>query len=1130
MSLMLLRLVWVHVKKMRKNCVDSKKKIKFAPENINKPSYTMRRILFLTAMMLTCTLTVMAQLTTSALSGKVTMQDTKEEVIGATIQVVHDPSGTKYNAVTNVDGGFSIQGMRSGGPYTVTVTYIGYEPKTFKEIYLDLGETYNLPVWLSEDATELKEIVVSGKASKFSAEKTGASTNIRNTTIQELPTISRSIGDIAKLSPYYGGSNSFAGGNGKSANFTLDGANLNNNFGLSSDLPGGGSPVSMEALDEVQLVVAPFDVRQTNFIGGGVNAVTKSGTNTFKGTAYYYYSDENMHGNRVDGKQNSEPDPQSSKTYGFTLGGPIIKDKLFFFTSYERIETENVPTYWKPSTDGKGDSKTYTSNASYKDLQTISDFVKKEYGYDTGSSSSYPGDILTNKYLARLDWNINKAHRLALRFNHTNNSKWIKPSTSRSGFYSSTTIPSITGIAYANSFYKIENKVTTISADLNSRFSDKASNQFIFTYSDMDDPRGSDSAEFPFIDIMKDGSPYIALGMEQYTYGNRVRNKVLTINDNFTYYMGKHKLMAGLSFEHQQADNSYLIFGTGYYRYASMDDFLNKKAPMGVALTYGFDGESVPTSTVRFNQYGLYFQDEWNPIDNLKITAGIRFDNISYNDADVRFNQALYDLDFGGRHFDVGRWPKANIQISPRFGFTWDVFGDKTVKVRGGSGLFAGRLPLVFFVNTPQYSGMIQNQIYSTDAGLMSTFAGGVITDVDAIRQKFEDYKAGSAPYSQNANGVIPGTPASVADDFKMPQVWKSSIAVDYQLPLPFPITITGELTYTKNVNAVRLDNWNIKDPSEWTYKDGTVGAKCYSGADNRYIYPETKAGYMYYPEYNGGKFGAYMLTNTSKGYGWTASVQLTAEPIKDLHISAAYTHTVMKEVTGMPGSNAASAWSYMHTINGPNYGDAVNSAYVTPDRVIANLSYKYGKEHFSVFYSGYSPSGWSYIYSNDLNGDTQTADLIYIPKDDSEIQFVSEEDRIAFWNFVEQDDYLKNHKGEYAEPYAARSPWVHTFDVKYAHDFDVKVGKTKHKLQLILNIQNVGNLLNSKWGVNRIPALSGQSNNQYKLLTKAKVVNNQPVYSFAKEGGDYLKNSWDYSHSYGQCWGIQLGLKYYFN
>ena len=1082
----------------------------------------MRKKLLLMAMMLTSTLTILAQVTTSALSGKVTVKDTKEEVIGATVQAVHEPSGTKYATVTNTSGRFNIQGMRSGGPYVVTISYIGYESKTFKDIELDLAETYELNVWLSENSNELTEIVVSGKASKFTAEKTGASTNIRNVTIQELPTVSHSIGDIAKLSPYYGGSNSFAGGNGKSANFTLDGANLNNNFGLSANLPGGGSPVSLEALDEVQLVVAPFDVRQTNFIGGGINAVTKSGTNNFKGTAYFYYTDENLHGNRVDGQQNSEPDPARSKTYGFTLGGPIVKDKLFFFASFERTETADVPTYWKPSYDGVSDTKQNLSRASYSDLQTISDFVRNRYGYDTGSSSSYPGDILTNKYLARLDWNITKNHRLAVRFNHTNNSQWRTPSTSRSGFYGSTINPSANAIAYANSFYKMKNKVTTISADLNSRFGEKASNQFIFTYSDIDDPRDTDSAKFPFIDIMKDGNPYIALGTELYTYGNRVRNKIVTINDNFSYYLGQHKLMAGLSFEHQQADNSYLIMGTGYYRYASMEDFMNGAAPMGVALTYGFDGKDTPAATVRFNQLGLYLQDEWNLLDNLKLTGGIRFDYIKYNEDDLVFNNALYNLDFGGRHLDVGSWPKGNVQVSPRLGFTWDVFKDKTLKVRGGTGLFAGRLPLVFFVNMPQYSGMLQNQIYSTDPALMSQFAGGVITDTQQIREKF------GAPYSQDPNGVIPSTPAGIDRDFKMPQVWKTSIAVDYQLPLPFPATITGEFTYTKNVKAVRLDNWNVKDPALWKYSnaaDAPLGAQHLVGADNRLLYP-SKANYQWYTNLS----NACVLTNTSEGHGWTASIQLNAEPIKNLNITAAYTHTVMKEVTGMPGSNASSAWSYMHTISGPNFAEAMNSAYVTPDRIIANISYKFGHEHLSLFYSGYSPSGWSYVYSNDLNGDGNTGDLMYIPRDDSEIKFVSNEDRIAFWNYVEQDNYLKNHKGEYAESYAARSPWVHRFDLRFAHDFDLKIGSTKHKLQLIVNVDNITNLLNSKWGVTQIPALSGQSNSQYKLLTKARIENGVPVYSFAKEAGDYLKKSWDYSHSFGQCWGLQLGVKYYFN
>ena len=1061
-----------------------------------------KRLLFM-AMMLTSVLTLMAQVTTSALSGKVTMADTKEEVIGATIQAIHEPSGTKYAAVTNANGRFTIQGMRNGGPYSVAISYIGYETKTFRNIVLELGETYNLNALLSEDANELTEVVVSGKASKFAAEKTGASTNINQRTIQELPTINRSIGDLAKLSPYYGGSNSFGGMNGKMSNFTLDGANLNNNFGLNSSLPGGGNPISMDAIDEVQMVVAPFDVRQSNFIGGGINAVTKSGTNTFKGTAYFYYTNEDMHGNRVDGVQNSEPNPGEEKVYGFTLGGPIIKDKLFFFANYERTNTENIPTYWHPDLTGGGaDNKTYTSRTTLEDMQMISQFVKNKYGYDTGSPTDYPGDIVNNKYLARLDWNINQNHHLAVRFNHTNNSRWTPPSaTSRDVGGLSASCVGISSMAFANSFYNQENKVTTFSGDLNSRFGQNISNQLLVTYSNIDDPRSSDSQIFPMVDIMKDGDPYMTLGYEIFTYNNRVQNKILTINDNFTYYMGNHKLTAGFSFEHQKALNNYMRQGTGYYRYASMEDFMDGAAPIGVALTTGNNGEENPSSQVVFNQIGLYVQDDWNITEKFKINYGIRFDNLIFQNEGAVRNDELYAVDFGGRHVDTGLWPKSNWQISPRVGFVWDALGDKSLKVRGGTGLFAGRMPLVFFTNMPGQSGMMQTTYVTKDATALSQFIGDMKTNVRDMETILKNYAQGMAYYA----GVDP--------DFKMPQVWKTSIGIDYQVPVSFPLTLTGEFTYTKNINAVHLDNYNMKSPDD-TWRHIT-------GADNRLIYPAAS-------EYQYTSKGTYVLTNNHKGHGWTASLQLQAEPIKNLFVSAAYTHTVNREVTALPGSNAQSAWQYMHTVNGPNAVEVRNSGFVTPDRVIANISYKYGKDHFSLFYSGYSPSGYSYTYSNDINGDGLSYDLMYIPRDDSEIKFVSDDDRIAFWNFVEQDDYLKNHKGEYADLYGARAPWVHTFDFKWAHDFDLKIGNTSHKLQLIANIENIGNLLKSSWGVAKI--IPGQSNNMFKILsvTNAKEVKEgaQPIFRMNTD----LKTAWDYNHSYGQCWRLQLGVKYYFN
>ena len=1088
-----------------------------------------KRLTALVALMLTCSLSIIAQVTSSALTGKVTETSTNETVIGASVQVVHEPSGTRYAAVTNIDGRFTIQGMRTGGPYTVTVSYIGFQTKTIQDVVLELGETYNLDVWISEDANELAEVVVIGKGSKFAAERTGASLNISNSTMMELPTISRSISDIARLSPYANGM-SFAGGDGRSTNFTLDGANMNNNFGLSSSLPGGGNPVSMDAIEEVQVVIAPYDVRQTNFIGGGINAVTKSGTNTFRGTAYVYHTNENMHGNRVDNQTMSDPGTDRVTTYGFTLGGPIIKDKLFFFANFERSDIPSIANRWQVSEDGIGDQKMNISRVKASDMETVRNFLISKYNYDPGSYTNFPADEGNTKYLARLDWNINTQHKLAVRFNHTENSRWNAPSgvsndvghnfvmgtQSRNSYYS---------MIFSGSMYNLKNKITTISADFNSRFSDKFSNQLLFTYSNIDDVRDSDSDAFPFVEILTQNStgtqePYITLGYELFTWKNRVQNKITTITDNATFYLGSHKITAGLSLEHQLAYNAYMRNGTGYYSYNSLDDFLNGAAPEGVALTWGYNGNDDPRVQVTFNQWGAYLQDEWNVTNRLKLSYGIRFDDLVFSDDDLMRNNAIYNLDYEGRHIDTGKWPKANLQISPRLGFVWDVFGDKSLKFRGGTGLFAGRIPLVFFTNMPTNSGMTQYQYntkYHTDnnAAVLSALAGGMVTDVNKMRDIIcandPDAKANITP----EEGAVPSSFAAVDPDFKMPQVWKTSLAVDYNLPTSFPFSVTGEFTYTKKIHDIMLDDYDVKgDCSNW---------KRMTGADNRLLYPA---------DYTINKKSAYVLTNTSKGYGWTANLTINAEPIENLRLMAAYTHTAMKEVSGMIGSNASSVFQAMFTIDGPKFADEQYSAYVIPDRLIANVSYKYGKEHFSLFYSGFSPSGYTYFYSNDINGDGLPYDRMYIPRDDSEIKFASDEDRIAFWNFVEQDDYLKNHKGEYAEAYATRAPWVHRFDFRWAHDFDLKIGNTTHKLQLSADFQNIGNLFSSRWGVAKNMSNSCNGGKLLRVTNTADVKNGaQPIFSMnTNADGSPITQTWDYNHSYGQCWRLQVGVKYFFN
>ena len=746
-----------------------------------------KKLFFFVALLLMLSSAVMAQITTSSMAGKVTFDDANgEEVIGATIVAVHEPSGTRYTAVTNVSGRFSIQGMRTGGPYEVTVSYIGYQPRVVKGVTLQLAETYNLSVSITEDATELAEVVVSGRASKFAAEKTGASTNITSAQIVNMPTVSRSITDFTRLSPYGGNGMSFAGADGRTANFTVDGANFNNNFGLSAGLPGGGNPISIDAIEEMQVVVSPFDVRQTNFIGGGVNAITKSGTNTFKGTAYIYHQNENMQGDAVDRVQiNGAREKNSTTTYGFTFGGPIIKDKLFFFANAEMVKIPSVVNRWQGAdADNPADPENYISRTTKADLQAVSDYVASKYGYDTGSYTSFPADKSNYKILARIDWNITDKHHLALRYNYTKNRNWSSPNASSmdGGARMADARMSKSSMSFANTMYSQDNIVHSFTFDLNSRFTDKLSNQLLATYSKLDDIRDSKSSPFPHIDITKDGNNYMALGYELFTWNNAVHNTIWNIKDDVTYYMENHKITAGVSYEYQMADNMYMRNGTGYYRFNATDamwenDVLNpallfNSDPEIVALTYGYDGETEPAARVQFNKLGVYLQDDWNIINNFKLTYGLRVDGLFFNNSDLMTNQAIYNLDYNGEHIDTGKWPGSSLTLSPRLGFTWDVFGDKSLKVRGGTGLFSGRLPLVFFTNMPTNSNMVQYKgIWNAtgkSSGMktdMSQFAGNIMTGND-LRDYIINHNLGPETIKPE-DGIAGSTINAVNPDFK---------------------------------------------------------------------------------------------------------------------------------------------------------------------------------------------------------------------------------------------------------------------------------------------------------------------------------------------------------------------------
>ncbi|MBQ6917172.1 MAG: TonB-dependent receptor [Prevotella sp.] len=1104
-----------------------------------------KRLLFLVSLMLTFSLTLMAQITTSSMAGKVTLDNANgEEVIGATVVAVHEPSGTRYTAVTNTTGRFSINGMRTGGPYNVTISYIGFQPKTVKGITLQLAETYNLSVFLSEDATELAEVVVSGKASKFAAEKTGAATNINSQQITNLPTVSRSITDVTRLSPYGGNGMSFAGADGRTANFTVDGANFNNNFGLSSNLPGGGNPISIDAIEELQVVISPYDVRQTNFIGGGVNAITKSGTNTFKGSAYVYHKNENMQGDAVNRQQISGArEKAQTTTYGFTLGGPIIKNKLFFFVNGEMIKIPSIVNRWRGSEDGVADANNYVSRTTNKDLEAVSKYMASKYGYDTGSWTSFPADESNYKLMARLDWNITDRHHLALRYNFTKNNVWNSPNATSmdGGTRMSGSRMSQYSMSFANSMYSMQNKVHSWSLDLNSRLTDNLSNQFLATISKLDDIRGTNSSEFPFIDITKDGDNYMALGYELFTWNNAVHNTIWNIKDDVTYYMGAHKIMAGITFEHQMADNQYMRNGTGYYRYNITDDMyiggvlqpdmLFSSTPEIFCLTYGYDGESKPAARVQFNRPGIYAQDEWNINDKFKLTYGLRIDGLFFNNSDLMTNNAIYDLDYSGRHIDTGKWPKNSITFSPRLGFTYDVFGDKTLKVRGGTGLFSGRLPLVFFTNMPTNGGLVQYQAqigpstkyanmpadvkakFGSVADVLDQFKGGPMTNISDMLSKLQamGYPTTVSP----EDGTVPSSISAVDPKFKMPQVWKTSLAIDYQLPVEFPFTATVEGIFNKTINGVAISDWAIPNVG---------GFARFNGVDKRPIYP---TGFR-----TGTK--AFMLENTSRGYGWSASVELKAQPADWISLMAAYTHTVSKEVTGMPGSAAESAFTYIPTVEGPNNIKLHNSQYVTPDRLVASATiHDKSGNHYNFVYEAWR-GGYNYgwMTTNDMNGDGYNYDALYIPTDaqvaNKEFRFVSDDDAQRFMDFVHNDGYLSKHQGEYAEPYSVYSPWVHRIDFGYKHDFKFNIGQTKHMFQITFDMKNVLNFFNSSWGVAKY--LNPEIGSESRIL-KFEGVDADGYATFSTPSAiNGNTKTWATNYSLGQCWYASIGIKYYFN
>ncbi len=1085
-----------------------------------------------------------AQVTTSSMKGSI--QDEKgQPLIGATVKATHVPSGTVYGTVTQTNGNFTMQGMRIGGPYKIEISYLGYQPRVIEGVSLALGEAYVVKEKLSEGGTELQTInVVGQRASKINRDRTGASTIITSRQISSLPTISRSITDFTRLTPQANG-NGFAGRDGRYNNLQVDGANLNNNFGLSTDpLPGGGmQPISLDAYDEIAVNIAPYDVRQAGFTGAGINAVTKSGTNTFHGTVYGFYRGENFTGGKVKDTKITVT-PQTNKIIGGSFSGPIIKNKLFFFVNgeYEKGTYPGVtyhPTYGDPGEDGRGN----LSSTSADSLKVLSDYLKSKYGYNTGVYDNFPSFSRDNhKVLVKLDYNINAKHKLTVKYSDFGgtdesllNSTSV-PNSAAGGF----TVFTNTGVArsstrlfnnrfsdksmsYANSNYATKHISRTATAELNSNFSSRISNQLLLTYTHNQDTRQSPGGFFPTVDIFDgNGNNQISFGTDPFTQNNDVKNDVYTFTDNFTYSTGAHNITAGASYEYQKVGNMFMPGSGSYYIFNSLQDFLNDKSPAFYAYTYSLvPGEKqVYSAQLKVGQLGFYAQDEYNVSNHLKVTLGLRADMPVYPEKALD-NPAISALQFPDKdgkltNYSTADWPKAKILLSPRLGFRWDVMGDKSLIVRGGTGIFTGKIPFVFLTNMPTNSGMYQNSAVINQAADLASIKFN--PNPDTYASKFPSTITPTAPKSF----------VLIDKNFKFPQVWRTNIGIDKGFENG--ITVSVDAIYTKDINAVRMRNANLKNPTQQL-----------NGPDNRNYYGTTPAADKYvYPNLS----SVIVLENTNKGNSLALTAQVSKSFSNGLYGSIAYTYTRAKEVTANPGSQASSVWQVNQNVGTSNAIELGNSQYALPHRVIANVSYRIEYlKHFattlSLFYEGMNLSNYSYVLNGDLNGDGNSSDLMYVYNKGTDINFLTytfkdskgnnhtatpEEQAQAYDQFINNNKYLKNHKGDYVDRNSGLVPWYNRVDMRLLQDFFITTKNgTRHNLQFSWDVLNLPNLISKNWGVRKKYSINNP------LIFKGVDANGVPTYNMNTYLNELATQPYDIDYTTSSTWGMQIGLRYSF-
>lgn len=1072
---------------------------------------------------------ILAQgVTTAGLNGLI-LDQIGEALPSANIIAVHVPSGTTYGANSRVDGRFYIPGMRVGGPYTVTVSYVGFEKQVQENIFLTLGVSTDTKFTMREKNIEIGEVTVFAQRDAiFSSDRTGAATSVGIEALQTLPTISRRIGDFTRLTPQASGS-SFAGQDNRLNNITVDGSYFNNSFGLAGQ-PGdrtGVSPISLDAIEQVQVNIAPYDVRQGNFVGAGVNTVTKSGTNEFSGSAYYQFRNESLVGTKAKDLDFVQGTFNYSQV-GLRLGGPILQNKLFFFLSFEKDALTEPGTTYMANTGGQPIVGN-TTRVLASDLDALSSFLKSKFGYETGSYQGYDHKTPATRFIFKLDYNLDDRNKLTVRYNHLDSETDVLLSNSSSlGFGSRRS--SLSALNFQNSNYSIMENIRSVIGEWNSRIGDNMSNNLIIGYTFQDESRGSRGSFFPMVDILNGGSTYTSFGFEPFTPNNELRYSSLQFQNNFTIYGDKHNFTFGVSAEKYKSENIFFPGSQSVYVYNSLADFYTD------ANAY-LNGTTSPVTLRRFqvrwsNQpgmekpiqplevfyTGIYAQDEWQVTRDLKWTFGIRFDVPFFGDTGFK-NAAVDNLTFRDENgnavkYATDKLPDANILFSPRVGFNWDVSGDRSTQVRGGTGIFTGRPAYVW----------ISNQIGNN--GVLTGFAQLDNTKLRPFNPDPNKYKPNPA--------TITGAPASSYElaftnpNFDFPQIWRTNFAVDQRLP--FGLVGTTELLYSRDVNGIYYINANLKPASTK-----------FTGADNR---PRWTTG----NRINSNITSAIVLKNQSEGYSYSLSASLEKPFSNGLFAKVAYNYGVSKNTVDA-GSIAFGSWNNNQHSGDPNNPGVGFSTNYSGHRVFATVSYRkeyfdFGATTISLFWEGYSPGTGTFAFSGDLNGDGGTSnDLIYIPRNAAEMNFeqftattagvtktFTVQDQIAaFEAYINQDKYLSANRGKYAERNAVLLPMVYRVDLGIVQELFTNILNKRNSLQFRADVLNFGNLLNKDWGVSQRFVAASFGNIQ-PLIARGADAQGKALYRLRNIGNDLISSTLEQNLLASDVWRIQFSLRYTFN